>query len=124
MPKKSHNHTRYAHNAHHPPPPQPPTIEYNPTTNWLKCLHEHKNQYTSIICIHNQRSPPRNQRLAQNLTTNLLELYNVHIKTNHIEHTPIDYKVIFTKPWQTTPNTTPLTPQKNITPLPIMLYHI
>jgi hypothetical protein len=91
---------RCAHNPCHPSP-LTHTIEYNPTTKWPKCLREREIQYTSIICIHKQRSPTWNQQLAHNLITNFLELYNIHAKT--MEHTPIDYKVIFTKQWRTIP---------------------
>lgn len=79
-PKNPNSTQRFAHNPYHPPPPPPNTIEYNPTTEWPNYLHHHEKQYTSIPSIHNQRTHVGNQQLAQNLTSNILESYSIHVK--------------------------------------------
>jgi hypothetical protein len=48
----------------------PNTIQYNPTTEWPKYLHQLENQYTTIISINNQ-SPPRQP-------TNTQRIHNQH----------------------------------------------
>lgn len=57
------------------------------------------------------------------VTTNNLELYNRHVKTNPTKPTPIKYKVKSTKTWRKNPITTPPTPCDNATPLVDIFYH-
>jgi len=51
-------------------------------------------------------------------------LYNIHVKTNSIQSTPIEYNVKFTKIWQTTPKVTPTSMSNDSNPLPNTHYHI
>ena len=99
------------------------TLKNNPTPKWFQYLHQHENQYTSIICIHNQSTRLGNQQLIQNKITNILELYNT-CENQPTQPTPIDYRVKFTKLWWATPKTTPSTLHSNKTPFPDNFYHI
>ena len=68
-------------------------------------------------------NPPRSQQLMENLIANILELYNTYVKTNPIQHTLIEYKVKFTKLWQTNPKTTPPTSHNNTYPSQHVIQH-
>ena len=101
----------------------PNTIQYNPTLEWPKHLHHLENQYTTIVCIYNERSPPGHHHTLNTLTPNILGLYNIHVKINLIESTPLRNEGKCSHEWHTTPPKHSCTKTNHSTqPLPTKLY--
>ena len=74
--------------------------------------------YTHPYYVYTTKEPLlKNQQIINNLTQHI-KLYNVHINTNLIQDTPIEYKVKFNKVWQTTPYATSSPPYNILTPAP------
>ena len=78
----------------------PNTIQYNPTTEWPKYLHQLENQYTTIIRIHKHGPSSVNPQIPNALISNIISLYNIKINNNPTQTIPHMKKIKYSSAWQ------------------------
>lgn len=87
----------------------PNIIKYNPTSGCPKYLHKYEPYHSTFLCIYNQKTSPSNENFLNTLTTNMLELYNTHVITNHMHNMSPKHKIKVTKKWRPTSKATNVT---------------
>jgi hypothetical protein len=83
----------------------PHTIQYNPTPEWPKYYQYTEPSLTSIICVHNQETIPKNTQIPIELQKILKRTTNTHIDIHPIKPTPTHYNVKFSNAWKNAPKT-------------------